>query len=191
MSNVRASVLANTSGDSIINLDSLSTTGYYTKQIVTQIDTTARTATTTWVLGPTFDNIACSGNSLLLVDYYVPMRNESTSWGGGYIEPQVSFDGGTSWNSLGSCGYDGGVMRSGNASISYYYQQLLINPGLTSSFTARFRFYFKSYDSTVGWNNGVNHNINANLSGAAPLPYTNNGNQHWMHIIVEELARYA
>jgi len=194
MSIVKAQYLATSDGTEVVDLDKLSTTGYYTKQIITQVDTTSRTFSTAWALGPTFASIPCSANSLLLLDYFVPCRNDSTSWGGAYIEPQVSFDGGTTWNSLGGSGYDGGVMKLGNSAISHYYQQILINPGLTSAFNARFRFYFRSYDGTLSVN--VSHNINA-ISGTAALDNTNyngsydNINQHYLHVVVEELASYT
>ena len=191
MSYVIASKLATSDGRDVVNLDSISTTGYYSRQILTQVDTTSRTASTTWTLGATFPAISCLGNSKLLLDYYFPCRNDSTSWGGAYLEPQVSFDGGTSWNSLGGSGYDGGVMKNGNSAISYYYNQIYIDPGISSSFSARFRYYFRSYDGTLGINNGVNHDINV-VSGVATMDgYGDNQNQHYCHFIVEELARYA
>jgi hypothetical protein len=189
MSVAKIDQVINASGTTVLNLQKMAQKGYYSKQIITQIDTTGRSSTTTWTLGPTFTTITgILGKSLLHLTYHVPMRNDSTSWGGGYIEPQVSFNSGT-WQSLGSCGYDGGVMSIGNAVIGSYYQTILLDPGITTTFTAQFRFYFRSYDGTVLWNSS--HDINA-VSGAATAtaPSGDNGNQHYMHLIVEELARY-
>jgi hypothetical protein len=191
MSSVTLSSISNLSGTSAITVDKITPGfGYYSQRAITQVDTTSRTSTTTWTLGPTFETITnFLPSSQILLTYYVPMRNDSTSWGGGYIEPQVSFNGGT-WQSLGSSGYDGGVMRLGQSSIASYYQTILIDPGLSSAFSTQFRFYFRSYDGTVGWNNGVNHDINV-VSGTATIMSGNNGLQHFMHIVVEELARFA
>jgi hypothetical protein len=80
-------------------------------------------------------------------------------------------------------------MYLGNASIGTYRQTILIDPGLSSTFTIQFRLYFRSFDGTVGLNNALGHDINA-VSGTAALMSGNNGLQHFMHIIVEELARY-
>jgi hypothetical protein len=189
MSSVQVNSLLNSAGNTVIDVAGMSTTGFYSRQIVTQVDTTNRTFTTSWALGPTFDLIPnCQARSLLQISYYVPARNDTTSWGGLYTEPQVRFNEGT-WQSLGSSGYDGGVMRNGQASIGSYYQTLLIDPAQTSAFSVQFRFYFRSYDGTAGVNNGVNHDINV-VSGTATIMSGNNGLQHYMHAVVEELARY-
>ena len=174
MSSVTLSSVSNLSGTTAIAVDKITPgTGYYSQRAITQVDTTGRTSSTSWTLGPTFDLISdFRPGSLILLTYYVPMRNDSTSWGGGYIEPQVNFNSG-SWQSLGSSGYDGGVMRLGQASIASYYQTILIDPALLATFTAQFRFYFRSYDGTVGWNNGINHDINV-VSGTASIMSGNN-----------------
>lgn len=189
MSSVQVSNLLNSTGNSVIDVAAMSTTGYYARQTVTQVDTTNRTFTTSWAAGPTFDVISnCQSGSLLHISYYVPARNDDTGWGGLYTEPQVRFDEGT-WQSLGSSGYDGGVMRNGQSSIGSYYQTILIDPAQAADFSVQFRFYFKSYSGTAGVNNGVNHDINV-VSNTATIMSGNNGLQHYTHIVVEELARY-
>lgn len=158
--------------------------GYYTRQIFQQIDSTNRSATG-WTLGPTFPTLTnFAGNSIIKLFYFVPARNDNAGWGGMYIEPQVQFNGGT-WQSLGSSGYDGNVMTANNADIGSYTQSLLIRPGISTTFSMAVRFYFKAYDGTAYWN--LNHDINA-VSGTATIMSGDNGNQHYMHIIVEELA---
>jgi hypothetical protein len=189
VSSVRVSKIDNTSNNTVLDINKLSTTGFYSRQTVTQVDTANRTFTTTWALGPTFDVISnCQAGSLIHVSYYVPARNDSTSWGGLYTELQVRFNEGT-WQSLGGSGYDGGVMRLGQASIGSYYQTILIDPAQTTNFSVQFRFYFRSYDGTAGVNNGVNHDVNV-VSGTATIMSGNNGLQHFTHVVVEELARY-
>jgi len=189
MSSIKVNKFDNTSNTTVLDVNNLSTTGLYSRQTITQIDTASRTFTTAWALGPTFDVIPdCQSGSLLHISYYVPARNDSTSWGGMYTELQIRFNEGT-WQSLGSSGYDGGVMRNGQASIGSYYQTILIDPAQTSAFSVQFRFYFRSYDGTAGVNNGINHDINV-TSSTATLMSGNNGQQHFTHIVVEELARY-
>lgn len=142
-------------GTPIIDIERMGTTDRYLRQYIIQDDQVDRSFTTAWGLGPTFSEITgFKANSLLHLYYLCPMRNDSTSWGGAYIEPQVRFNQGT-WQSLGSCGYDGGVMgRNGTTPyrIVSYRNTLVIDPQQTSDFTAQFRFYCRSYDGTVSWN---------------------------------------
>lgn len=161
--------------------------GYYVRQIETQIDTTGRSATG-WVLGPTFAQLSFAGNSKIKMTYHIPMRNDNGGWGGIYLEPQVSFNGGT-WQSLGGTGFES--MTNSNADIFSISNEILLEPGIGSAFTAQFRFYFSPYDGTVHWNRGSSgndRNINA-TSGTASLMAGNGGLQHYMHIIVEEYAK--
>jgi len=168
----------------------------YIRQIVTQYDDREYIITASWqqVLNR-FTNIPdFSSGSLVKLTYHVPCRNESASWGGMYIEPQVSYNGGTKWWSLGSSGYDA-VMNMGGAAIGSYFQSILIDPYLSgvsagAGFGVQIRFYATVYDIAAGvttaWINS-NHSINA-ISGTAVLDPTINGTQHFAHIIVEELA---
>jgi len=187
---LKVNSIKNAGGATVLDLAQLSNTGRYVKTTTLQTDTTNRTSGTSWTLGPTFDVIPnCQGNSLIKLFYSVPTRNDTANWGGGYIEPQVRFNEGT-WQSLGSCGHDAAVMYLGNSFIGTYRQIILIDPGLSSVFSVQFRFYFRSYTDTMGWNNGnLGHDLNA-ISGTAALLSGNNGLQHYAHIIVEELARY-
>jgi hypothetical protein len=159
--------------------------GFLCRRIITHIDTNNYSTTTAWAQGPVFPNITgLKAQSFLKLSMHTPMRNDSTSWGGGYIEPQISYNNGTSWISLGSSGYDGGVMSSGSSDIGSYYQQFLIYPQTTTDYTFRVRIMFASYDGTVLINQ--NHNINT-ISGTASLVSgTTSPNQHYCKIIVEE-----
>jgi hypothetical protein len=112
------------------------------------------------------------------------MRNDNTSWGGIYLEPQVQFNGGT-WQSLGSTGHE--MMTTSAMDIATYHNELLVVPGIATDFTAAFRFYFRGYEATVYLNNGSNHDINV-VSGTATIMSGDNGNQHYFHILVEEFA---
>jgi hypothetical protein len=182
-------IIRNTTNTTSMVLANVSLTGRYKRQIYTQVDTLARsTPAATWTLGPTFEPVPdFQPGSVIRLDYFVPMRNDYTGWGGGYIEPQVRFNE-LSWQSLGSTGYDV-VMKNGTAMIASYSNTIFIDPGQTAPFSTQFRFYYRAYDSgPLQWNQS--HDINT-VSGTASIMPGNNGNQHYAHIIVQELATLA
>ncbi|MFZ3232725.1 MAG: hypothetical protein WA194_04280 [Patescibacteria group bacterium] len=68
--------------------------------------------------------------------------------------------------------------------IGSYSNTLLVDPVQSSDFTVKVRFYCRSYDGTVTMNGS--NNINA-ISGTAPLMSGDNGNQHFAHVVIEEV----
>lgn len=162
--------------------------GYYIRQFFVEIDTANRSFGTGWTnlyTGGLYSGF--KAGSKVLFTYQLPLRNDSYSWGGVYIEPQVTFNNST-WKSLGSSGYDGSVMHESAADIATYSKTLLIDPaleGVTSDFTFRFRFYVKTYDGTGLWNQ--DHAINA-VSGTVANATGANLNQHFATFHIEELA---
>ena len=177
-----------TAQSDITSLEDRATTleaSYQVRRVVVETNASNYSTTTSWALGPTFTNITgFNPNSKVLLSYHIPMRNDSSSWGGGYIEPQITFNNST-WQSLGSSGYDGGVMNHDSGSIGSYFQQILVDPGISTTFSVRVRFYFRSYDGTVKINQ--DHHINTR-SGTATLMSGVNGTQHYAKIIVQELG---
>jgi hypothetical protein len=79
-------------------------------------------------------------------------------------------------------------MNLGNAAIGSYYNSVLINPGLTATFSAQFRFYYRSYDGTSTLNGS--HDINS-ISGTGSIMTGNNGLQHWSKTIVQGISPTA
>lgn len=186
-SDITLSGIKNSAGTVVLDPAKVSLGSRYLRKIVTQVDTTLRSTTTGWTLAVTFDKINdFAANSLIRIMYHVPTRNDSTSWGGGYIEPQITYGSGDWW-SLGSCGHDAGVMQLGGAYIGHYHQTLLIDPAISDTFSIQLRFYYRSYDGTINWNNS--HELN-NISGTATL-LSGNEYQHYMHVIIEEYARLS
>ena len=178
----------NGSGVSSLDITKLATGGMYTRNIIAQTDTAIYNFTTAWAIGPTFALISnLKSGSLVKLDYTMPCRNDSTLWGGMYIEPQVNLNA-SGWQSLGSCGYDGAIMNYASPSIGTYYNSILISPGLSVDFSVQFRFYFKSYDGTSTLNG--NHDIN-DISTTAPIMGGTNGLQHFASIIVTEIAKFG
>lgn len=186
MSKLRVDILATKAGTNALDLSKLTDGGRFTKQTLVATDSTTYNFTTTWAVGPTFSVMSgFSANSLVKLSYHMPCRNDSTTWGGMYIEPQISINGGA-WQSLGSGGYDGNVMNNTSADIGSYFNSILIDPAQASAYTLQVRFYFRSYDGTATLNGS--HDVNA-ISGTATLMSGNNGLQHYSKIIVEELAK--
>lgn len=162
------------------------TTSRYIRQSIVHYDTTTYNFSTTWAAGTYTPTYTMKAGSLIKVFLHVPGRNDSTGWGGGYNELQWSVAG-ASYLTLGSGGYDGGVMNNGNQAIGTWNNTYLLDPGQSSDFTVIFRTYHKSYDSTFTINGS--HDINATSGSASGgEPNLTNINQHFMHMIIEEYA---
>jgi hypothetical protein len=162
--------------------------GFYIRQFFVETDTANRSFGTGWTnlyTGNLYTGF--KAGSKILFTYQLPLRNDSYSWGGAYIEPQVTFDN-SNWRSLGSSGYDGSVMHESAADIATYSKTIFINPaleGYNGDFSFRFRFYMKTYEGTCLWNQ--DHAINA-VSGTVPNAASANLNQHYATFHIEELA---
>lgn len=155
------------------------------RKSVVQVNTNSYSASTSWAQVPAFPTITdFKAGSLVKLSYHIPMRNDSSSWWWGYIEPQISFNWGTTWNSLWSSWYDWWVMNNVANSIGSYFNTILIDPAQSSDYSVKVRFYFRSYDGTViiNWSHDLN-----NISSTATLMSWVNWTQHFAKIIVEEL----
>ena len=113
----------------------------------TQIDTTSRTFSTTWADGMIWANNNYAGNSKLLCILYVPARNDSTSWGGGYVSLQYSVNG-AAYVSLGQSGYDQ-VMQLGGAAIDSNSYHFLLDITGSGPCTVQFKCQHRAYDGTL------------------------------------------
>jgi hypothetical protein len=169
-----------------LDLNDMPLDAIYIRKFVTQHDPASRSTGTSWTLAYTFPTITdFQKNSKILFFYSIPLRNNSTSWGGCYLEPQVQFDGG-SWQSMGSSGYDA-VMYLGCSSIRTYRNKILLEPNINSNFSARFRIYYRSYDGTIEWSSDGRDN--GEVSGTAPLLNSSVNNFFYATIQVKELAK--
>lgn len=80
--------------------------------------------------------------------YYVPVRNDTQSWGGMYSRLLYRINSG-SWIDMGDSGYSS-VMITSNYSISYYGNSFTFNfESLTSDFTLGFLVQGAPYDNTA------------------------------------------
>ena len=184
---VKTDAIQDSSGNAALDLTKLAgNAGRYVRQVYVQNDATNRSFSTSWSLGATFTNVSgFKAGSLVEVTYYIPLRNDSTSWGGAFVEPQVTFNNST-WLSCGASGYTA-VMEYGQ-SIGYYQKNLLIDPSLesiTGDFQFNIRFYMRSYDGTL---TSVTSNAVNSVSGTVSNASSTNYAQHYASIIVREWA---
>jgi hypothetical protein len=116
------------------------------RNVYLETDTTSRSFTTSYVVGMTWANRTYNAYSRIILDIYVPIRNNSASWGGvyTYVEYNVNSSG---WTFLGHSGYTG-VMSSGGGDIGFYTNTFFFPFNIASNFTCQFRFQHKSYDDT-------------------------------------------
>ena len=155
----------------------------YLRQIINTIETATLSTSTAWTLGTTFgDYGGFRAGSILKITYTYPTRNDGTSWGGIYFEPQIRYNAGT-WFSLGSRGHD--EMAIGGGLIGHMSNTFYLDPAQVADFSIGLRYYYRAYESTIILNGS--HEIN-NISGTAKLMSGNNGNQHYGNWIIEELA---
>lgn len=165
---VAASVLKRISdGGAAIDVDSLPADALYTRQYVLQHDKVNRTFTDTFALATTFPTVTdLLGNSKILLEWFVPLRNDNSSnWGGAVMEMQVQFDGGT-WQSLHTTGHSC-CMHFGTSAIKSYHNMMLIDPAIATTFTVAFRLYVRSFNGTL-WYGALNRDIGL-VSGTAAL----------------------
>jgi len=122
-----------------------------------ETDQSTRSFGTGWGVGKTWSWWDKSAGSAIFFASTVPMRNDSTSWGGAYCQVEFAVNGSSTWTSLGDTGYDV-VMANGTANISHWTAaQLLTNYTIITATRVRFRFKHRSYDGTMTINgsNGI------------------------------------
>jgi hypothetical protein len=139
---------------------------------------------TSWALGPVFPVMReFSAFSKVKIFLHVPGYNGGSGWGGGYTELQVNVNG-TGWYTLGSSGFDGGVMHTSSQSYGSWNNKFVMDFKQNKEYTLQFRMYCAAYDSTYY----INYSDFSNVSGTAAYNANpKNIYQHYVHIIVEEL----
>lgn len=163
---VAASLYLNTGGEAVhapaFIGDGSGLTGLNTSMnILKQVDESNRTFGTGWAVGMTWNNFIKSAGSPVLFASSIPMRNDNSSWGGGYVRLEYSLDDGGSWTSLGDTGYDT-VMTIGGDNIAHWdMTQIIDKPDIVASTQVRFRFQHKSYGGTltIRASSGITHGV--------------------------------
>lgn len=148
--------------------------------------------------GKVWDAITdCRPGSKFDISISIPMRNDSTSWGGAYTEllykiPESEVY--TDWVSMGNSGYDG-VMVNGSATILTYNRRFILYPHNVAprknKYSIQFKFRHRSYDGTLTINGS--HDINRTGSGGST--YQNATLEElthfWTTLIVLEYANHS
>ena len=141
-----------------------------------EYDTTTRTVVQTWVDGKTWSNHTKSVGTDIVIYYRCPMRNNADGWGGGYLDIQYSTDGGSVYTSLGSAGYDGGVMYSGADAIGNIAGSSWLDlQAIRDAEQIRFRFSHYSYADTTTINGS--HDITTGAMGC-----------FWTNLTIQEIG---
>ena len=189
---VSNNILAQVTGPSISINDP---SEYKLGKVIREYDTTSITVSTTSPVDvfTGANHSGFTGGSHLELMYYMPTRKDGTGqWNGLYIEPQISFDNGSSYYSLGDCGYDGGIMFNGASAIHNYINCMWFqNSGTqipsSGTYTVKLKFRASEYTTAgTGYING-SHSVNGRVS-ATTLANTSNIDkyQHFTHWILKE-----
>lgn len=129
-----------------------------------------------------------TGGSSLEFFMHYPARNDTEDWSGGYIEPQLSFDNGSNYYGLGTCGYDGGIMlKNGYGILSYNNNYFIANSTSripSTDYTLKMKWNFAAYAGTYQINGS--HDINGKATNYIDTSTTINRYQHYMHWIIKE-----
>ncbi len=120
-------------------------------EIYYQYDSVVKTFSTSWADGKIWDTYDFTGGSRVRLDWRCPMRNDSSGWGGGYIDIQYSYDDGVSWSSIGNSGYDGPMAIGGDIITSMSGSFIFLSCP-TGDFSLKLKFRHRSYDGTLNVN---------------------------------------
>ena len=133
--------------------------------------------------------------SLVRLYYHVPCcvpTAPNGTWSFFGFEPDISYNGGSTWQSLGTTGING-IGRLAAPSIGSYRNTIVIDPQLTSEFSVQIRIWAAPHPLAAGTGT-LQQAMSGQIayldrySGTALLQTGINGQQHNSHIIVEELA---
>lgn len=135
-----------------------------------------------------------TGGSDIELYFYSPNRKDLSDWSGAYFEPNFSFDNGSTWYSLGTCGYDGNTMSSGSSMIASYQNTLWTrnsNSRLpsTGTYNLRLKWRVGMYGSTGTYYVNQSHDINGGSgieTSYIDTSATPNRYQHFFHWIIKE-----
>ncbi len=128
-----------------------------------QFDSTQRTFGTSWAVGKEWAPVSFKGGSRIRIDWRIPMRNDSSSWGGGFTDIEFSYDDGATWISIGSSGYDGPMAISGDI-ITSMNGAFTFTDCPEEDFIMKIRFKHRSHDGTLNVNG--EHAIESGAYGA-------------------------
>lgn len=135
-----------------------------------------------------------TGGSDIELYFYSPNRRDISDWSGLYFEPNFSFDNGTTWYSLGTCGYDGAIMLNGAYGIAAYQNTLWTSNSnsrlpSTGTYNLRLKWRIGMYGTTGTAEVNQAHDINGGSGHSTTYIDTSatpNRYQHFFHWIIKE-----
>ena len=152
-------------------------------------NSTSTTSSTMSELTTSSNYTGFTGGSSLEFFMHYPARNDTEDWSGGYIEPQLSFDNGSNYYGLGTCGYDGGIMlKNGYAILCYNNAYFIANSTSripSTDYSLKIKWNFSVYSGGTYKING-SHDINGRATNYIDTSATINRYQHYMHWIIKE-----
>ena len=152
----------------------------FIRNIYEEYDATNRTFSTTFADGKTWTSRSYNANSKLILHIYIPCRNDSTSWGGGYHEVQYNINN-TGWLSFGNSGYTS-VMSSAGGDIGTYSTVLYMPLTINTTFTCQFKYRHRSFDGTLYVNQSTDVVVGSTNS------YGINVNQFYTKLLIVEVG---
>jgi hypothetical protein len=137
-----------------------------------------------------YDPITIQAGKSIRVDAEFVTRNDSTSWGGLYLEIHCKING--VQKNLGHPGYHSSVMSDRAKVIPIerrmytfdFIEELSLNPLL--DYTVSFLFYGKSYSGITQINNNSAQNVVAHGQGSTPESY--GASQQYSKLIITEIS---
>jgi hypothetical protein len=171
------------SGNLSINNGNLSINNinrFFFKNIYIETDTSIRSFTTSWADGKVFTLRNYTGNSKLLLHVYVPCRNFSSGWGGGYHNLFYNINN-TGYENLGNSGYVS-VMNQSGQDVGFWTNVYYLDLNITDNFTCQFKLQHRSYDNTLHINQSTE------TSGGSANDYNIDQNQNYTKLIILELG---
>lgn len=144
--------------------------------------TSVSTSSTSWVHLKDWSAVTLPGKCTVRYDMYCPLRNDGTTWGGGYFQLLYRIDGG-SWQYVGDSGYVS-VMEENSDSIQFYFNSLVLDfSDQPEEFDIEFRWNVKTYNGgTLRVNEGTETDGNTTPDSSAGQ------GQFWMHQIIHQIS---
>lgn len=122
-------------------------------------------------------------NKAIEVSLHIPLRKDSTSWGGAYIIWDILING--TWYGLGNNGYDGNIMQTGASAIATWTSKRTIDvykiSGLPKSTIAEYqvRISFTHYNVTAKFN--ASHDLDGTSRNQREFTLSTAGSQHYLN----------
>lgn len=105
-----------------------------------------------WDLGQVWQVRTIRDGYDVKLHFEIPVRNDSTNWGGGYLDIEYSVNG-SPYTSIGNTGYQLVMGYSARIITTYartiYLKRSELSAPSTGDFTLQFRFKYRSYDGTL------------------------------------------